>query len=79
VEAQKVGDRTWMLVSGSGQCQHEVHHPRACRAYAVYTRRGYVIVRIDDKTENDQQFNDAMKSVKASIDEFLRDGEKYVD
>ena len=84
VEAQKVGDRTWMLVSSSDQCQpkkylrknretapvmlarirdvdqngpppnqelfrwldehqhrglrlceYKVHHPRACRAYAV--------------------------------------------
>jgi|GEM_PF-3345257 len=60
-------------------CEYKVHHPRACRAYAAYTESGYVIVRIEDKTENDQQFNDTMKSVKASIDEFLGDGEKYVD
>jgi len=128
VEAQKVGDRTWMLVSSSGQCQpkkylkknretapailarirdvdqngpppnqelfrwldehkhrglrlceYKIHHPRACRGYGVYTNRGYVIVRIEDKTLNDQQFNDTMKSVKASIDEFLGDGEKYVE
>ena len=126
MEAQKAGDRTWMLVSSSGQCQpkkylkknretapvmlarirdidqngppsnqelfrwldahrglrlceYKVHHPRASRAYAAKTHRGYVIVRIEDKTLNDQQFNETMKSVKASTDEFLRDGEKYVD
>ena len=60
-------------------CEYKVHHPRACRAYAFKTDRGYVVVRIDDKTLNDQQFNETMKSVKAAIDEFLGDGERYVD
>lgn len=60
-------------------CEYKVHHPRASRAYAAKTGRGYVIVRIEDKTLNDQQFNETMKSVKVAIDEFLGDGEKYVD
>jgi hypothetical protein len=126
VEAEKTGDRTWMLVSVSGQCQplkflkrnretapqmlariadvdrngpppnqelfrwldahkhrgyrpceYKVHHPRACRAYAFLTSRGFVIVRIEDKIENDQQFNDTMRSVKATFDQFLKEGERY--
>jgi hypothetical protein len=36
-----------------------------------------VIVRIEDKTENAQQFNVTMRRVKAAIDEFLKDGERY--
>lgn len=60
-------------------CEYKVHHPRASRAYAVKTGHGYVIVRIENKTLNDQQFNETMKSVKTAIDEFLGDGEKYVD
>lgn len=96
MEAHKVGDRTWMRISSSGQCQPKKYlkknretavvmlarirdHPRASRAYAAKTGRGYVIVRIEDKTLNDQQFNETMKSVKVAIDEFLGDGEKYVD
>lgn len=128
VHAEKIGDRTWMLVSSSGQCQpkkylkknretapamlgrikdidlhgpppnqelfrwldrhkhkglrlceYKVHHPRACRAYVVETSRGFVIVRIDDKTANDAEFNETMRNVKTMIDEFLKDGERYVD
>jgi hypothetical protein len=128
VEAKRAGDRTWMLVSSSGQCQplkylkknretaphmlarikdvdqngppanqelfrwldahkhrglrfceYKVHHPRACRAYAAQTERGYVIVRIEDKTNNDQQFNETMKAAKTLVDEFLGSGERYVD
>lgn len=60
-------------------CEYKVHHPRTCRAYAIRTDRGYVVVRIDDKTLKNQQFNDTMKLIKAAIDEFFEDGEKYVD
>jgi hypothetical protein len=60
-------------------CEYKVHHPRACRAYVVETNRGFVIVRVDDKTNNDAEFNESMKSVKATIDEFLGDGERYVE
>jgi hypothetical protein len=126
VRAERVGARTWMLVSESGQCQplkylkknretapnmmarikdidsngpppnqelfrwldshkqrglrlceYKVHHPRACRAYAFKTNRGYVIARIEDKTENDKQFNQTLKRVKAAIDEFFEEGEQY--
>jgi hypothetical protein len=126
VKAQKAGERTWMLVSDSGQCQplkymrkhretapvmlarirdvdqngptpnpelfrwlddhkhhgfraceYKVHHPRACRAFAFQTKRGFVIIRIEDKTESDQQFNTMMKSVKSTFDEFLAEGERY--
>lgn len=126
VRAKGAGERTWMLVSASGQCQplkylkknretapnmrarikdidvngpppnkelfrwldnhkhrglrlceYKVHHPRACRAYAFQTERGFVIARFEDKTENDQQFNETMSLVKAAIDEFLEEGEKY--
>jgi len=45
--------------------------------YAFFTGRGFVIVRIEDKTENDQQFNEAMRSVKATFDQFLKEGEWY--
>jgi hypothetical protein len=58
-------------------CEYKIHHPRACRAYAFATGRGLVIVRIEDKTENAQQFNVTMRRVKAAIDEFLKDGERY--
>lgn len=60
-------------------CEYKVHHPRACRAYAFHTYRGYVIARIEDKTDNDQQFNETMKTIKTMIDEFTGDGENYVD
>jgi len=59
-------------------CEYKVHSPRACRAYAFQTNRGFVIVRIEDKTENDQQFNETMESVKATIDRFLEEGSEYV-
>ena len=121
MRAERAGERTWMLVADSGQCQplkylrkhretaphmaarikdvdlhgpppnrelfrwldshacaghraceYKVHHPRACRAFAFLTRRGFVIVRIEDKTENDQHFNTTMRSVKATFDQFLR-------
>ena len=62
---------------GYRACEYKVHHPRACRAYAFQTPRGFVIVRIDDKTENDQQFNATMRSVKATFDQFLEEGERY--
>jgi len=58
-------------------CEYKVHHPRACRAYAFRTSRGMVIARIEDKTASEQQFNDAMDSVKAMIDQFLEGGERY--
>ena len=58
-------------------CEYKVHHPRACRAYAFETGRGYVIARIEDKTESDKQFNEDMASTKAAIDEFLEEGEIY--
>jgi hypothetical protein len=58
-------------------CEYKVHHPRARRRYAFLTGREFVIVRIEDKTENDQQFNQAMRSVKATFDRFLREGERY--
>jgi len=70
----------WLDVHRSMRmCEYKVHHPRACRAFAARTRRGFVVVRIEDKTENDQQFNETIRAVKASIDEFLRDGKRYVD
>lgn len=62
---------------GHRACEYKVHHPRACRAYAFQTSRGFVIVRIEDKTENDQQFNATMKTVKAIFDQFLEEGERY--
>ena len=126
MRAERAGERTWMLVSDSGQCQplkylrknretapqmlarikdvdqhgpppnqelfrwldaqkhgahraceYKVHHPRACRAYAFQTSRGFVIVRVEDKTENDQQFNETMSSVKATFEQFLKEGERY--
>jgi hypothetical protein len=58
-------------------CEYKVHHPRACRAYAFRTDRGYVIVRIEDKTENAQQFNATMRAVKAAFAKFLEEGERY--
>jgi len=36
-----------------------------------------VIVRIEDKTENDQQFNETMRSVEAAFGQFLKEGERY--
>jgi len=36
-----------------------------------------VIVRIEDKTQNGQQFNETMRSVKAAFDQFLKEGERY--
>jgi hypothetical protein len=126
VKAERAGDRTWMLVSDSGQCQplkylkknresapqmlarikdvdqngpppnqelfrwldahkhggyrareYKVHHPRACRAFAFSTGHGFVIVRIEDKTENDQHFNETLRSVKTILDQFLKEGERY--
>jgi len=62
---------------GHRVCEYKVHHPRACRGYAFQTERGLVMVRIEDKTESDQEFNDTMKSVKAQMDEFLEEGEIY--
>jgi hypothetical protein len=58
-------------------CEYKVHHPRACRAYAFVTGRGFVIARIEDKTDSDQQFNVSMRRVRAAIDEFMREGERY--
>ena len=58
-------------------CEYKVHHPRACRAYAFHADRGFVIVRIEDKTENDKQFNEIIASVKTALDEFLEEGERY--
>ena len=58
-------------------CEYKVHHPRACRAFAFQTTRGFVIVRIEDKTENDQQFNETMRSVEAAFGQFLKEGERY--
>ncbi len=63
---------------GMRLCEYKVHGPRACRAYAFQTSRGLVIARIEDKTNNNQQFNEAMESVKAAIDRFLEEGETYV-
>jgi len=116
VKAAKAGDRTWMLVTDSGQCQplptmlarirsidqngpppneelfrwlslhnvrghraceYKVHHPRACRAFAFETSRGFVIVRIEDKTESGHKFTEGMRSVKAAFEQFLREGERY--
>jgi hypothetical protein len=36
-----------------------------------------VIARIEDKTDSDQQFNVSMRRVRAAIDEFMREGERY--
>jgi hypothetical protein len=79
-----------MLVTDSGQCQPlkylkknretaptTVHHPRACRAFAFETSRGFVIVRIEDKAENNRKFNECMRSVKATFEQFLKEGESY--
>lgn len=63
---------------GMRLCEYKVHSPKACRAYAFLTSRGFVIARIEDKTENNQQFNDTMDSVKAMIDRFMEEGETYV-
>jgi len=38
-------------------CEYKVHHPRASRSYAFQTDRGFVIARIEDKTESDQELN----------------------
>ena len=43
---------------GHRLCEYKVHHPRACRGYAFQTDRGFVMARIDDKTESDQEFNE---------------------
>lgn len=59
-------------------CEYKVHHPQACRAYGFQTGRGLVIVRIEDKTESNRQFNETMKSIKTMIDQFLDGGERYV-
>jgi len=58
-------------------CEYKVHHPRPCRGYAFRTKRGFVIARIDDKTNNDRQFNRGIRAVKALIDEFLDGGQDY--
>ncbi|MBE0416535.1 MAG: hypothetical protein IBX63_02055 [Coriobacteriia bacterium] len=39
--------------------------------------RGFVIARIEDKTESGQQFNQIMNSVKMLIDRFVEGGEPY--
>jgi hypothetical protein len=62
---------------GYRACEYKVHHPRACRAYAFVTGYGFVIIRIEDKTNNDQQLNDTMRSVTAAFDLFLKEGERY--
>jgi hypothetical protein len=62
---------------GYRACEYKVHHPRACRGYAFLTDRGFVIVRIEDKTENDQQFNETMRSVKAAFGRFMKEGARY--
>jgi len=127
MRAERVGRRSWMLVTASGQCQplkylrkhretaatvmaridevdrngppgnpelfkwldlqrhrglrlceYKVHHPRACRVYAFETPRGLVIARIEDKTGGEQRFNATTRTVKAMIDRFLEEGERYV-
>jgi hypothetical protein len=67
----------WTITSTAAIEPDKVHHPRACRAYAFQTSRGFVIVRIEDKTESDQQFNATMRSVTATFDQFLEEGERY--
>ena len=64
-------------VDGHRAREYKVHHPRACRAFAFQTSRGFVIVRIDDKTESNQKLNDCMRSVKATFKQFLKEGERY--
>ena len=64
-------------VDGHRACEYKVHHPRACSAFAFQTSRGFVIVRIEDKTESNQKFNDCMRSVKAIFEQFLKEGERY--
>jgi hypothetical protein len=62
---------------GHRACEYKVHHPRPCRAYAFQTARGFVIVRIEDKTANAPAFNATMRAVKATFDRFLKEGERY--
>ena len=64
-------------VGGHRACEYKVHHPRACRAFAFQTSRGFVIVRIEDKTESNQKLNACMRSVKATFKQFLKEGERY--
>ena len=62
---------------GFRMCEYKVHHPHACRAYAFRTERGFVITRIEDKTEDDRRFNQTIESVKDMFDYFLEGGERY--
>lgn len=62
---------------GYRMCEYKVHHPRACRAYAFRTKRGFVIVRIEDKTEDDHRFNRTINEVKKMFGRFLEEGERY--
>ena len=64
-------------LGGYRACEYKVHHPHACRAYAFRTNRGFVIVRIEDKTENAQQISETMRTVKTAFTQFLEEGEKY--
>jgi hypothetical protein len=62
---------------GCRVCEYKVHHPRACRAYGFQTERGWVIFRIEDKTDSERQFNQTMRSVHAAMDDFLKEGGDY--
>ncbi len=58
-------------------CEYKVHHPRACRAYAFRTDRGFVIARVADKTEDDRELNATLDAVRAAIDRFIEGGRQY--
>lgn len=58
-------------------CEYKIHHPRACRVYAFRSLAGFVVVRIENKTTSETAFNDTMSVVKASIDRFITEGERY--
>jgi hypothetical protein len=85
VRAERVGARTWMLVSESGQCQ-PLKYLKKNRETAPN-----MMARIKDIDSNgpppnqelfrwldsEKQFNQTLKRVKAAIDEFFEEGEQY--
>lgn len=56
-------------------CEYKVHHPHACRAFAFVTDRGFVIVRIEDKTQNARRLEETLRDVRNLTDAFAEEGE----
>ena len=77
------------LDRGSGICTMTLastyipHSPRNlqaccdCRAYAFQTARGFVIVRIEDKTENDLGFNATLRAITTTVGHGPKEGARY--